>query len=496
MTTRYVVKEQLASGGMGVVYRVHDRLTGEARALKRIQPDVAGEPLHVAAFEREYQVLAGLDHPRIIRVFDYGVDETGPFYTMELLEGEDLRTAAPLPYRMACLYLRDVATSLALLHARRLIHRDLSPSNVRMTPDGHCKLLDFGVLAAFGTSRLVVGTPPAIPPEALAGAPLDQRADLYALGALAYWVLTERHAYPAKQIEDLDGLWKESPAPPSAVVEGIPKELDALVLSLLSANPLARPASAAEVIARLNVVGDLPAEGGGETERLAESFLLSPRFIGRAALLQDFKERTDALLRGQGGAVLIEAAAGMGRTRLLEEIGVRAHMAGASVIRVDAGMNRRARGTTRALVVRMLDAIPPSARGYASRYGATLLSLGPDVGARLSASGSMPPQGLSPDAEADAGGQLEAWFAEISCVKPLVVAVDNVDDADDASLGLLVSLAKLSEDHAISAPRHRARTARTTDCRGSRHPARSMHAPRPRRPFAGRDPRARPVPLR
>jgi hypothetical protein len=449
MTIRYVVKEQLASGGMGVVYRVHDRLTGEARALKRIQPDVAAEPLHIAAFEREYQVLAGLDHPRIIRVFDYGVDEIGPFYTMELLEGEDMQRAAPMPYRMACLYLRDVAASLALLHARRLIHRDLSPSNVRMTPDGHCKLLDFGVLAAFGSSRLVVGTPPAIPPEALQGAPLDQRADLYALGALAYWVLTERHAYPAKQIDELRDLWKELPPAPSTLVEGIPKEVDALVLSLLSANPLARPASAAEVIARLNDVRDLPEEGGGETERLAESFLLSPRFVGRAAHLEAIKERTDAVLRGRGSALRIEASAGMGRTRLLEEACVRAQIAGAAVIRVDASMNRRSRGTTRALVTRMMDAVPQSARGFAQRYGATLHALGPDVEARLSASGSLPPQVVSTETEADTGGPLEGWFAEISRVRPLVIAVDNVDDADDASLGLIVSLAKLAEDSPI-----------------------------------------------
>ena len=111
VSARYVVKAELAAGGMGVVYRVHDRTTGEARALKRIQPDVARDPFHVAAFEREYQVLAGLDHPRIIRVFDYGVDEIGPYYTMELLEGDDMRHAAPLPFRSACGYLRDVATS-------------------------------------------------------------------------------------------------------------------------------------------------------------------------------------------------------------------------------------------------------------------------------------------------------------------------------------------------------------------------------------------------
>ncbi len=449
MTTRYVVKEQLASGGMGVVYRVHDRQTGEARALKRIQPDVAGEPFHVAAFEREYQVLAGLDHPRIIRVFDYDVDEIGPFYTMELLEGDDLKRAAPLPFRTACLYLRDVATSLSLLHARRLIHRDLSPSNVRMTPDGHCKLLDFGVLAAFGSSRVVVGTPPAIPPEALQGAPLDQRADLYALGALAYWILTERHAYPAKQVEDLKALWKEPPPPPSAVVDGVPKELDALVLSLLSANPLARPASAAEVIARLNVVGELPDEGGGENERLAESFLLSPRFIGRAAHLEMVKERTEALVRGEGGALLLEASAGTGRSRLLEEICVRAQIAGACVVRVDASMSRGSRATARALAVRMLDAVPPAARGYAARYATTLRALGPDVEARLVASGSMRPEAPAPETAVETNGALEAWFAEISQVRPLVIAVDDVDEADDASLGLIVALAKLAEQNPI-----------------------------------------------
>jgi serine/threonine-protein kinase len=448
MSARYIVEEQLAAGGMGVVYRVHDRSTGEACALKRIQPEVAHDPFHVTAFEREYQVLAGLDHPRIIRVFDYGVDEIGPFYTMELLEGEDMRRAAPIPLRDACLYLRDVATSLALLHARRLIHRDLSPSNVRMTPDGHCKLLDFGALASFGCSQHIVGTPPAIPPEALDGAPLDQRADLYALGALAYWMLTERHAYPAKQIDQLRALWEQPLVPPSVHVPGIPKALDTLLISLLSANPLGRPASAAEVIARLNVVGELAEEAGGEAQRLAESFLLSPRFVGRAAHLQAAKEQTESLMQGQGGALLLEATAGMGRTRFLEELGVRAQVAGAGVVRVDASMDRRPRGTTRALVLRTLDAIAPQAHQRPPRYVAALRALGHDIAVRLSATGSVPPRtsGAPALAEAEVDAPLEEWFAELAREKPLVVAVDNVDDADDASLGLIVALAKIAAD--------------------------------------------------
>ncbi|MGH7271816.1 MAG: serine/threonine-protein kinase, partial [Polyangiaceae bacterium] len=376
MAHRYVVKEELASGGMGVVYRVLDRSTGEERAVKRLNRDAANQPLLVEAFEREYQVLAGLDHPRIIRVFDYGVDALGPYYAMELLEGKDLRKAAPLPYREACFLLRDVATSLALLHARRLIHRDLSPANVRMTPDGHCKLLDFGALAAFGSSRLVVGTPPAIPPEALEGAPLDQRSDLYSLGALAYWVLTARHAYPARQIEQLAEIWKVDPPAPSAIVDGIPKELDAFVLSLLSADPLARPSSAAEVIARLSSIAELAPEGDGDSERIAQSFLLSPRFIGRAAVIEQFREQTTSALAGAGVALRIEARAGMGRSRMLEEVGVRAQLGGAAVIRVDASMYSQAHGTTRALVVRILDALPRVARKSAKRYRHAFSQLG------------------------------------------------------------------------------------------------------------------------
>ncbi len=484
LASRYVVKEELASGGMGVVYRVVDRSTGEERALKRLNREAAKQSYLVDAFEREYQVLAGLDHPRIIRVFDYGVDEGGPYYTMEYLEGHDLRGCAPLPYRQACALLRDIATSLALLHARRLIHRDLSPSNVRTTPDGHCKLIDFGALASFGSSRLVVGTPPAIPPEALKGAPLDQRADLYSLGALAYWVLTERHAYPARQIEQLAEIWKTDPVAPSALVEDIPKELDALVLSMLSADPLARPSSAAEVIARLNAVGQLTPEGGDEADRLAQSFLTNPRFVGRAALLEDFKERTESLLRGSGGAVRLEAGTGMGRTRLLEEIGLRAQLAGAAVLRVDASMHAQWQGTARALAVRMIDALPKMARDCAGTCRPALVALGRDVEARLAAHASIPPSpgmahsasvpplaapavpatspSMAPpppssstsrpppsDVEPRSAGSLEGWFSELSRAKPLMVVIDNVDDADDASLGLLAGLAKLTLTHPI-----------------------------------------------
>lgn len=437
---RYVVESKIASGGMGVVYRVRDRVTGEDRALKRMHAEAAKKPLFVEAFEREYQVLAGLDHPRIIRVFDYGVDEAGPYYTMELVEGDDLRAAAPLSYRDACRHLRDVATSLSLLHARRLIHRDLSATNVRITREGRCKLLDFGALTAFGHSELIVGTPPAVPPEAIEHTPLDQRADLYALGALAYWLLTRRHAFPATRIEELPALWAQAPAPPSELAPDVPPELDALVLSLLSLDPLARPGSAAEVIGRLTTIGELPAEDEGESVRLALSFLLLPQFVGRTRELARLRAYTEAAVKGSGASVRIESVAGMGRTRLLEEAALRAQITGATVLRVDANAYREPHGTARALAVRLLDAFPDLGREKARRYRSALAALGREVEARLPTPASLPP-GL-PAGAADTASGLEGLFLELAQVKPLVVAVDNVEYADAASIGLIAALSR------------------------------------------------------
>jgi len=445
-STRYVVREKIATGGMGTVYRVLDKTTGSDLALKRLSLTSEHPRLAIEAFEREYQVLASLDHPRIIRVFDYGVDDVGAYYAMEFIPGEDLRRGAPLPFREACLYMRDVATCLALLHARRLLHRDLSPSNVRRTEDGHCKLLDFGALMPFGVAEALVGTAPGVPPEAMDGAPLDQRADLYALGALAFWTLTGQHAYPARTIDQLYEAWNQPPPAPSVLVPGIPRELDDLVLSLLSLDQFARPGSAAEVIARLNVIAELPEEDATEAQRLAQSFLVSPRFAGRARQLSQIQATVDSALNGRGGAVRIAAASGAGRTRLLQEIAVRTQLRGATVLRVDAGMYRSQHGTTRALASRLLEALPQAARQRAARFRQPLHTLGPEIQALLDG-----PVTLATSSGASELGEanLEGWFAEISRVRPLALLVDNVEQADNASLALLAALAKLSASHPL-----------------------------------------------
>ncbi len=242
---RYRCLEQLGAGGMGVVYRAYDAVQQREVALKQLRAaDLSAQrrALVEALFAREYHTLVRLRHPRIIEVHEYGRSDDGPFYTMEL-SGHDLQTLAPLPYRELCQHLRDVASSLALLHAHGLAHRDVSPRNIRRTADGRTKLIDFGALAPFGVNTDVVGTPICIAPEVLHRMPIDQRADLYALGVVAYMALTGRPPYPARRLDDLAEAWKSAPAPASKYASDVPPALDALISSLLSVNVLARPSS-------------------------------------------------------------------------------------------------------------------------------------------------------------------------------------------------------------------------------------------------------------
>src|SRR5262245_57822677 len=109
---RYVLQEKLGEGGMGVVYRAVDQSTQRTVALKQLQSDPLGSQRRMleAMFEREYHTLARLKHPSIIEVYDYGIEDTGPYYTMEMLSGKDLRDLAPIPYTEVCRHLRDVAS--------------------------------------------------------------------------------------------------------------------------------------------------------------------------------------------------------------------------------------------------------------------------------------------------------------------------------------------------------------------------------------------------
>ena len=444
---RYQVEQRLAAGGMGEVFAVHDRSTGRRVALKRLLE--AKDKGMVGMFEREYHTLVSLKHPRIVEVYEYGLDGDSPYYTMELLDGQDVRVLAPLPYYQACRYLRDVASSLALLHARRLLHRDVSPRNVRVTSDDRCKLLDFGALSSFGIMDSIVGTPPYLAPEAAQRAPLDQRADLFALGALAYWILTGKQAFPARTIRELPELWREPPLAPSAVARRsqspgpIPRGLDELVLSLLSPDPLGRPSTAVEVIDRLNSLAALP----DEHEALAaRSYLHGAPTVGRSREQASLRRRMSRALEGAGASVVLEAPPGMGGTRLLSQLVLDAQLAGAVSIMVDADLHREVYGVAGALVEAVRGALPEDP--YFADDATFASRLWPQV--QLPGGGKDAP-GPFPSGEVRGRTQhaLASWLCAAASRRALVIAVDNTHLADEASAALLASLARLCCDYPL-----------------------------------------------
>ncbi|HEX3596376.1 MAG TPA: serine/threonine-protein kinase, partial [Polyangiaceae bacterium] len=432
---RYRLDAELARGGMGVVYRAFDESLGRFVALKRPTADAMKKKAALALFQREFLTLSRLRHPRIIEAYEYGYDDGVPYYTMELLDGRDLRALAPLPFREACRYLRDVASSLALLHARRQLHRDVSPSNVRLTGDGRAKLIDFGAMTTFGTTGDIVGTPPSIAPEMLRRAALDQRSDLYGLGATAYWALTGRHAYPARSLADLEELWsKGAAARPSAHVHGIPSALDDLVLSLLHMDPLARPSSAAEVIERLNTIAHLESE-----DEAAQSYLVSPGVIGRAETSKRLGRRLVRLQHhGKGAAVLIIGHTGVGRTRLLEELGLDAQLSGLRVVAVDAESCPETYGVAGALVEGVFRCVPRAATEAAADAPLALALQFPSFGRVRSRHSHVP----SDPAELRVALQtaLHDWMVAVARKQRLLLLVDNLQQTDEASLALLTSL--------------------------------------------------------
>ncbi len=220
-------------------------------------------------FEREARATAALSSPHTIQLFDYGLTDDGTFYyVMELLTGRDLETLVrefgPLPAERAMFLLRQVCHSLADAHARGLVHRDIKPANIYVCRMGldydFAKVLDFGLVkfkggGAAGDSLLTAeqhtsGTPAYMAPEVILGdTDVDRRADVYALGCVAYYLLTGQLVFEADTpMKMLMHHVQSRPVPPSQRTElRIPRELDELVLSCLEKDPNKRPQNAEEL---------------------------------------------------------------------------------------------------------------------------------------------------------------------------------------------------------------------------------------------------------
>jgi serine/threonine-protein kinase len=271
----YQLVERLGEGGMGEVWRAHHRLLARSAAIKLVRPQLLGAKsesearLMLRRFEREAQTTAALSSPHTINLFDFGQTDDGSFYyVMELLAGRDIeslvREFGPVSTARAVFLLRQVCHSLADAHARGLVHRDIKPANIYVCRMGleydFVKVLDFGLVkyskqtnmrqTLVTTDHTPTGTPAYMAPETILGdADIDRRADVYALGCVAYFLLTGQLVFEADTpMKMLMQHVQAQPVPPSQRTElRIPREVDELVLACLQKDPNLRPQDAGDL---------------------------------------------------------------------------------------------------------------------------------------------------------------------------------------------------------------------------------------------------------
>jgi tRNA A-37 threonylcarbamoyl transferase component Bud32 len=316
----YVIRGVLGAGGMGTVYRAEHRLMGRPVVLKVIHPHLLARPEVVERFRQEMRAAARLAHPNIVTAYDAGEAEGACFLVLEYVEGETLdRVLArrgPLPVGEACAFARQAALGLQHAHERGLVHRDLKPGNVLLTPEGQVKILDFGLARLRPELRaddgltpagVVVGTPAYLAPEqARDPGSADARSDLYSLGCTLYHLLAGRPPFAeGTHLQQLLAHQDRAPEPLSAVRSDVPEALSRLVERLLAKEPARRCQTAAEVIEALTAFTDPAAAGllvGGR-----QTGTIPPASPARLRLGQRFHQSIPVV-----AGLALAAAAGVG----------------------------------------------------------------------------------------------------------------------------------------------------------------------------------------
>ncbi|MEE2041453.1 serine/threonine-protein kinase [Nocardiopsis sp. CT-R113] len=343
LSDRYRLEEQVGSGGMGTVWKATDTLLNRPVAVKLLHPSQMAEPTARERFRTEGRITAGLSHPGIAQVFDYGEEDGRAFLIMELVVGNPLsqvlREEGHLSPDQTLDFVCQAAKALAAAHARGVVHRDIKPGNLLVTPNGQLKLTDFGIArgdmsVTLTQTGMVMGTAQYISPEQASGRPATSASDLYALGVVAYECLAGTPPFTGDSPIAL-ALAHTRDEPPE-LPDDIPADIDDLVTSLLLKEPEDRPGSASEVahlaavirsnagtgpptpstgfsgMAQTMVVGAIPGPGTGPvSRRTAGQAAVTPVEEEDSARLAEASERrisAPVVLAAVAATVMIVAA--------------------------------------------------------------------------------------------------------------------------------------------------------------------------------------------
>jgi tetratricopeptide (TPR) repeat protein len=435
---------------MGTVFRALDRLWGRVVTVKRLRvsPSRDSEYENVTrsedriALAQEFRVLAGLHHPNIVSVMDYGFDEARqPFFTMDLQENArtiaEIGVDSPLTVRVELLV--QMLRALVYLHRHSIIHRDLKPDNV-LVVGGQVKVLDFGLSMYRDLVRKedhsLSGTLAYLAPEILSGAPPSPGSDLYAAGMVAYELLTGQYPFP---LNDAARLHRDilSTALPRQV-DHVDASLRPILQRLLAKDPAQRYQDAAEVIIDLGEALRQPF--AVETVATRESHLQAAPLVAREEELARLNHLLQRAIDGRGDTWLIGGESGVGKSRLLEEARIQALVDGVVVLRGQAvshggGPYHVWREILRGLLLSVpLDDLEAS----------VLKGVVPDIARILGRPVEDPPILDSEAAQARLQSVVERLFAAQRC--PLLVIVEDLQWVGSESLRMMSSLARLARE--------------------------------------------------
>ncbi|HEX6851541.1 MAG TPA: sigma 54-interacting transcriptional regulator [Candidatus Polarisedimenticolaceae bacterium] len=437
LSGRYRVVREIGRGGMGLVLFVRDEAAGRDVALKLLQ-DREYSDSGLRHFEQEFRTLTALSHPALPEVFDFGRlrlpdrDSVVPFFTMEFVAGQHadrFLAGEPVDFPAVTRVLAQLLEALAYLHAHGFVHQDVKPSNLLVSGDRaapRVKLMDLGLAGppreGAGPGR-IRGTAAYLSPEAARGDAVDPRADLYAVGCVAYELVTGRAPFSgATPLSVVRGHLVEPPLPPRSLNRDVPAPLEAFILRLLEKDPGRRPASADRALEQL----DRSAGGtlvGAPADRRFRA--LGGGFTGRQAEVERIRAAIAAASRGGAAWILISGEAGIGKSRLLREAQVLAQLDGGEVF---AGRPSLADALAQALRAR--GPLPPEIE---ERHGGAL--------ARFLGTGEPEIDDDRSGASFEIPGAVAAALACVARGAPVLLAVDDLHAADETTCACLAHLA-------------------------------------------------------
>ncbi|MEB3223033.1 MAG: HD domain-containing phosphohydrolase [Candidatus Sericytochromatia bacterium] len=315
---RYKMLSTLGEGGMGAVLLVEDTTSAEHVALKILSPKVeraeGADGAIALLFKREFRAMSRFQHPNNCQVFDFGTLPAGdPYFTMEYVEGRGLDELLPFTEEDAVSVLRQLCLALGTVHRQGFVHGDLKPENIRLRADGVLKLMDFGLADVAGNAHGTIrGTLAYMAPEVAKGGRIDQRSDIYALGAVMYHLLTGAPPFQgATAVDVLRAHTREKPARMTGAKAPISEQMQAMVAKMLEKEPIARYQSVRDVLAELGV----------ETGEALQAALLASEFVGRKAELERLQGGlTTAQATAKGHTIAVLGPSGVGKSRLIEEL--------------------------------------------------------------------------------------------------------------------------------------------------------------------------------